>query len=465
MEEVLRRPGVSVEDVEQVLRLHVDRVHDAARRLGADPEAAVEVVRSSATALVDAVAERPQEVPDAVGWWLAATRRLSRGASPADPDLPLGGGVLSVDDDQLVLAETLEELPEEDRLALLGRDAYRLPFASVAAALGTDEATAASAVARARLRAIPLLDDEPAPPLPAHADSLPALGRLGEGGPVSPRDATVAKHLKACAACADVRAAQERVHLLLAGLTVVALPDDARAAVLGAAEARAREVLPVAAALVLTDEEWEEWDDSPSTLSPVLATLGVLLAVALGAGLGVVMSRGPGAVLPVAANDVLPAVALPPVEAPAPLTLPDLPPPDPIPTPRTTVYFLPPRRSPAPAAPAPAPAAAPSPTSTATATPTTTAAAPSLRVAPSSGPDGATLGVTGSGWTPGGRITVEYLDPAGQPTGSRASAVVDADGTFETELVASNPAGVPGRHTVRAGDGSTTRSAPYDATA
>jgi hypothetical protein len=242
----------------------------------------------------------------------------------------------------------------------------------------------------------------------------------------------------------------------------VALPEAARATVLQRAEDRARAVLPAAAALVLTDEEWEDWDDDPRVLPPLLAVLGVVAALALGTGLGVVLSRGAEAVLP-AASDVLPAVTLPPVEAPAPITLGELPPPPPVPTPRTTVFFLPPS-TPAPPEPTAAATTA-APTAGPTATASAPAGTPTLTVDPASGPNGATLEVTGSGWTPGSRVLVEYLDPTGRPTGSRATATAGADGTFATELVARNPAGVPGRHTVRAGDGSRTRSAPYDATA
>jgi hypothetical protein len=61
-------------------------------------------------------------------------------------------------------------------------------------------------------------------------------------------------------------------------------------------------------------------------------------------------------------------------------------------------------------------------------------------------------------------VLVEYLDTAGRPTGSRATADVDATGAFTVSLVARDPAGVPGRHDVRATAGSVVRSAPYDAT-
>jgi hypothetical protein len=464
VQQVVRRPGVTVEDVEAVLQVHADRVHDAVRRLGVDGETAVDVVERSGVALVDAVASRPEDVPDAVGWWFAEARRLSGGAAPELPDLPIGGGVLSVDDDQLVLAEVLEELPEDERVALLLRDAYRLPMASVAAALGTDEPVAMSTVARARLHAVPLLDEEPAPAVPSHAESLSSLARLGEAGQVEPRDATVRRHVQACLACTAVTEAQQRVHLLLSGLAVVALPAEVRPAVLRRVEGRARAVLPAASSLALTEEELEDWeDDDRHVLSPLLATLAVLLALLVGTGLGVLLSRGADAVLPTSSG-VLPAVTLPPWEPPPPLTLPaDLPPPPPIPTPRTTVYYLAPKTTP----PAPRPTT-PTPTpqaTTAAPTPTPAPDSASLAVDPATGPDGATLQVTGAGWTPGSRVTLDYLDPAGQPLGSSAQVTVGDDGTFAGELVARNPAGVPGRHTVRAGDGSRTRTAPYDATA
>lgn len=450
VEEVARRPAVPAEDLSAVLQVHADRVHDAVRRLGVDAATAVEVVESSALALVDAVAERPHEVTDAVGWWLAAARRLSRGARAADPDLPIGGGLLSSDEDQVVLAEAVEALAEDDRLAVLVRDAYRLPWSTVSGALEVSDERAARAVARARLAAVPLLDDEPAPS-PQHAERLGELARLGEPGPVSPRDATARRHLPACASCSAVAAAQGRVSLLLSGLAVVALPAEARACLLTHVESEVARRLPTAEALVLTDDELAEWEDDGRILSPLLAVAAVLLAVLLGTGLGVLLSRGAGAVLPTA-ESVLPAVTLPPVQTAAPLQLPvDLPPPPPIPTPRTTVFFV------------------PSPTPTPSAQPGPDAPEPvqqvQLAVEPGSGPNGATLRVAGRGWEAGSQVLLEYLDVAGRPTGSRATADVDETGAFAASLVALDPTGVPGRHAVRATSGTTSRSAPYDATA
>ena len=444
-----------------MLRVHADRVHDAVRRLGVDAPAAVEIVETSALSLVDAVARHPELVPDAAGWWFAEARDLAVRAAANRPDLPLGGGLLSADEDQLVLAEAVEELPVDERLALLLRDAYRLPFAAVAAALRTDEEQAAAVVARARLHAVPLLDDEPAPPLPGHAASLGALGRLGESGEVAPADATVRRHVQVCPACAAVTDAQARVHVLLSGLAVVALPDAARTALIAQAEERASAALPSAASLVVTEEEWEDYDDDPRILPPLLAALGVVLAVVLGTVAGIVLSRGADSVLPLA-DGPLPAVTLPPVEQPPPLRIDGstLPPPPPVEPPRTRVFEIAPRTT----APAPPP---PQATTAPTAAPTASAPAAgnaTLTVDPRSGPEGATLRVTGAGWAPGSRVLLEYLDTTGRPTGSRTNAEVDDDGEFDAQLVARDPNGLPGRHTVRATSGETVRSAPYEVT-
>ncbi|MFP5218746.1 MAG: RNA polymerase sigma factor [Actinomycetes bacterium] len=459
MVEVLRRPGVAAEDVETVLRVHADRVHDAVRRLGADADAAVEIVETSALSLVDAVAERPDQVTDAVGWWFAEARRLAGrvAVSPGDDDLPVGGGVLSSDEDQLVLAEALHELPPDERLALLMRDAYRLPLASVAVALETTETGALATVARGRLHAVPLLDDEPAPDVPPHPGAPGVLAQLGESGPAAPVDATVRRHVQGCAECEAVRAAQERVHLLLSGLAVAALPEQSRGPLLRAATSRAAAVLPPASAFALTDEEWQDWEDEHRTLSPLLAVLGVLAAVLLGTGLGVLLSRGADAVLP-AASDVLPPVQVPTVDQPAPIRLPDLPPPPPVTSPETTVFFLP---EPTTAPPEPSPT---TPAPTASASASAPRSAPAITLDPTSGPEGTTITVTGTGWTPGSSVVVQFLRPGGRPTGSQATATVGADGTFATELTASDPTGGTGERTVRADDGSRRASAEFELT-
>ena len=441
-------PGVSAEDLVAVVRVHLDRVHDAVRRLGCDEAAALEVVETSAMDLVEAVADTPEAVPDPIGWWFARARLLGKRVGSDGGELPLGSGLLSVDEDQVVLAEALEQLPERDRAALLLRDSYDLPAASVGAALGTDAAGAMELVGRARLAFLPYADDEPAPPVPPHQGDLGALARVAEGGRLAPADATPRRHAMSCGQCRSVIDAQQRAHLLLAGLAVVAIPEADRAAVLGRVDQHAAALLPTSASLraVVEDEDWEDEEDS-RLFSPLLAFVGLVLATALGIALGVALTgTGDGALDPrEAAANVLPPVTPAPALSPAPLAAP---PPTTAPRPRTTVFVIPDPTTPAPTTAAPAPPAVEA----------------EVAVAPSSGPDGARLTVTGTGWEPGGEITLDYLDAAGRPTGSRASTTADGEGRFSATLTARDPGRTPGRHAVRASDGTSTASAPYDVT-
>lgn len=450
MREATRLPGVSAEELVALVTVHLDRVHDAVRRLGCDARAAVEVVETSALDLVDAVAGRPETVADALGWWLQQARRLGlrvrqSAAETADP-LPVGGGLLSADDDQVVLSEVLEELPEPDRAALLMRDSYDLPLVSVAGALATDTESAMERVGRARLAFLGRADDAAPPAVPVHAGSVAALARLGETGRATAADATARRHARSCADCGAVVEAQRRAHLLLAGLTVVALPAAERASLVARIEEQAFASLPSTATLLVTGEE--EWDDEDELgdrwFSPLLATLGVVLAALLGLGLGVVIDRldSPALDRREAAANVLPPVTAPPVLSPAPGPATARPPDPQI----TTRVFEVPSPTPSPAAPPPA------------------APAPGLSVQPASGLDGAVLTVIGTGWLPGAEVQLAYLREDGTPTGSVATASADERGAFRAELTASDPTGTPGRHLVRADDGTQSATAPYDVT-
>lgn len=438
-----------------MVRVYADRVHDTARRLGCAPASAVEVVETSAMDLVDVVARRPETVQDAVGWWFARARDLGRRVAGPAAGLPLGGGVLAVDEDQEILAEALDQLPERERVALLLRDAYDLPAVSVGAALGTHADSAMELVGRARLLFLPLVDDEPAPPVPTHLSDLAAIARIGEGGQVAARDATARRHALSCDGCRTLTDAQQRAHLLLTGLAVAALPEGERAAVLSRVEAAAYAALPTGAALLVTDESDEQWDDDeedPRLFSPLLALLSLVIAVLLGLGLGLLLTRGGGST-PVGAVGTAPrdVVLISPKPRPPEVLL--TPPPIDVPAPVTSVFVIEPTPPPPPSAP-----------------PAGTGSAPAqepltLVVDPSSGPNGATLTVSGTGWTPGAQVLLEYLDPTGTPTGSSAAVVADARGRFRGELTAQDPANLPGRHTVRASDGARTAEAPYDAQA
>lgn len=451
MPQLRRAPGPSAEDVCAAVRVHADRVHDFVRRLGCGAAAAVEVVETSALDLVDATATQPGSVTDLVGWWFGRARALGRRVADDDTELPLGGGVLAADEDQALLAEALEALPERDRVALLLRDSYALPATAVAVALGTDPAGAMASVGQSRLAFLAAVGDTAVLPTAGHAASLDVLARLAEGGPVAAADATARRHAQACQVCRSVWDGQTRAHHMLAGLTVVALPEVERQGVLDRVEAQARAYLPSAADLLVADEE-EWYDEEPSRLrTPLLALLAVVAAVTIGVIVGLLLSRSGGSNRTAAAvpsdPGVLPQVTTAPAATVQPSPVPAVPL-SPMPTP--SVFRI---------TPSPSPSVAPRPTTTKGPEPATEPL--SLSVDPPSGPNGVTLTVQGTGWTPGGTVTLDYLDPLGRQTGSHAAATADARGRFTTSLSAQDPANLPGRHTIRAGDGTQTASAAY----
>jgi DNA-directed RNA polymerase specialized sigma24 family protein len=440
---------LSAEDVSAAVRIHADRVHDFVRRLGGSPAAAVQVVETSALELIDAVANAPHTVPDAVGWWFGRARALAKRVSVSGHEPPLGGGLLSVDRDQEVLAEALDALPERDRVALLLRDSYALSAISVAVALGTQVDTGMESVGRARLDFLAAVGDDDVLPTAGHAVQLGALARLAEGGPVAASDATARRHAQACAMCRSVWDAQARAHLMLAGLTVAALPEELRGPVLGRVDAQARALLPAAAELLLADDE-ELYDDTPSRWhTPIYVLLGLIGAVIVGTIIGLLLSRGGSGRTTAGANDpgVLPEVTGKPVATGSPL-------PTAFPTlsgnPSPTIFIVTP--SPSPVPPSPSPKNSPEPANE----PLT------LSADPTSGPNGTTVTLQGTGWLPRANIAIDYLDPLGRQTGSHASATVDARGRFTATLSAEDPANLPGQHTIRATDGTQTLSATFN---
>ncbi len=448
-------PGVSAEDLVAAVRVHLDRVHDAVRRLGCEPGAAVEVVEASAVDLVEVVAARPETVEDAVGWWFARARALGRRVATR-ADLPLGGGVLSVDQDQQVLAEALDQLPERERVALLLRDSYDLPATSVGSALGTDADGAMELVGRARLAFLPLVDVEAALVVPSHQGDLGALARLGEATSPAARDATARRHALSCDQCRAITDGQQRAHLLLTGLTVAALPEADRAGVLDRVEEVAYGLLPSSADLLLAgheDEGWEEEDDEPPRLfSPLLALLALVVAGLAGIGIGLLVAHDGGPDSLAGADGSLPpglrlASPQPPPKGSqaSPATVQQT-------RPDTTVFVIPPSPSPEPV---------PAPVVT---TPAEASEPLSLSLSPAVGPNGTALTVNGAGFAPDSEVRVDYLDSAGTPTGSQAVVVTDARGRFTAELAAQDPSNVPGAHEVVATDGAQTARATFTAT-
>jgi DNA-directed RNA polymerase specialized sigma24 family protein/cytoskeletal protein RodZ len=424
---------LTAEDVLAAIRVHADRLHDVVRRLGCDPDTATRVVESSALDLVDAAAREPEAIGDPVGWLFARARRLSRAsAGEGHDDLPLGGGILGGDANQLRLAEALESRPERDRAALLLRDSYDLPPSSVATALGVDVTSAMEAIGSARLAFLPALSGQPAPVLPDHVP-LGSLARLAEGGHAAAREATTRRHSQSCERCAAVLDAQERARRLLSGLTVVALPDADRERLLARVESRARGVLP--SAPPVADEEWEE--EPHHRYSRSLMALGLVLAVGIGTGIGALASGNHGS-NQVAEQQPLPLVTSAPVIRVGPTTTPG--------TGSSTsasprVFLV-------------TPSPTPSPTAAASASPTGSTTAVSFQLDPSSGPADTQITVTGNGWTPGSQVTVRFLDNGNHQAGSTAQVVTDQHGSFVTTITAhdSNNATF-GPRTVTADDG------------
>ncbi len=448
---------VSAERLVAVVRVHADRVHDAVRRLGCSPDAAVRVAEASALDLVEAVAQGRSADP--LGTWFARARVLAAEvqatASPDQGDVPRGEGVLAKDADQALLGRALDVLPEPQRLALLLRDSYDLPAESVGVALGTDADGAMQRVGEARLAFLPGIDGEPRAALPGHVTEPDALARLAEAGPVAARDATVRRHAQACSACRSVVEAEDYAHRLLTGLVVVALPEADRDALLDRVEQAAVAALPSAASSTVVEEDLEEDDDEPRrVLTPLGALLGLVVAALLGLGLGLLLTRSPGGISTSAAAGGLsrpvtaaPAPAVPPAPADQVQRARTPPPAD------TRVFPIAPRTT---APPPPEPVVVP----------TTEAPVDALALSldPSSGPNGQQVSVSGTGWTPGVEVVLTYLDPTGAPTGSSAAAVPDERGRFTVTLAALDPQNLPGEHQVQATNGDQSSSAGYAST-
>ena len=64
--------------------------------------------------------------------------------------------------------------------------------------------------------------------------------------------------------------------------------------------------------------------------------------------------------------------------------------------------------------------------------------------------------------TKGTSVTVDYLDSLGNARSSDI-AVVRQDGTFTAHITATDPLNLPGRHTIRASDGTQTATTTYTA--
>jgi hypothetical protein len=166
----------------------------------------------------------------------------------------------------------------------------------------------------------------------------------------------------------------------------------------------------------------EDHDPGP-LVSPVIAVLALLLAVALGVGVGALSRADDTTLGPLA-------------DTPAPSLTPVVPAFSVSPSPRRSKT-----PSPSPSATLPL---------TPTATPTLTAPVqvvyhPTITLSPPSGRSGSSFEVVGSGWVPGTRVFVSY---AAKP---QSSARVNSDGTWSASVVAN--AFLPGERIVTVTDG------------
>ncbi|HET7529907.1 MAG TPA: hypothetical protein VFJ98_03005 [Mycobacteriales bacterium] len=433
---------VSADDVVAAIRVHADRVHDLLRRSGCGVDESVEVCESYAFALIDAVVNAPETVGDMAGWWFGRALELGRrlGAPGGEPTSADTTSVLAGTSGEAQVRAALAALPEQERAAVLLRDGYDLPPQAVGVALHRDLTSTQALVAAGRLRLVSHYDDRAIPDLGGHEGRAPAdagtLAALADGTLPAPRVVALRRHLAGCTSCEDAVEMLAKGRRLAAALPVVAMPDDAREAMLERVTERAHAVLPSVEEVLLAIDE----DESASpVVSPIAVILAIVLALVLGVAVAAVTTHHPGD-----------SVALATPQSPAAVS------------PSFTVGPAPTDRSPSPrrhhsASPSATTTPSTPPPAGPSSTPTSAAAAiAAITIDPGSGPRGTTISVTGTGWTPGSTVSVRY---SGALTGGGASATVDARGRFSATVTAN--AALPGSYTVTASDGSQSDSQPF----
>ncbi|MDX6274932.1 MAG: hypothetical protein QOJ92_2142 [Frankiales bacterium] len=422
---------VAAEEVVIAVETYSDRLHDLLRRRGLGTADAAAVVTASAEELVEVAAT--ESLQDPLGWWWA--RALSMGDRKRSVAAPRVRDSDPVDNALGRLAPPLQ-------LAVLLRDDYDLPLPSVAVALGVGRSLAADRVLQGRLQLVAEHDGQPAHGLSGHdtREALDPASLLGVADGVLPpaETARMRRHLHTCTACEAVVTDAQRGRRLAAALPVEALADEPRDALLQRVRERSAELLPALSELMSAQEE-EAAEASSRPLVPLPVVLVALAAaLVLGAITGAVTAP-PDQRASAAPDDV------PSGEPGATLTATPTPTPTPTATatPRTRQTSAPPR--------------------TATAVPTTAppvvAGPPRISINPTSGPNNQSVTVSGAGWEPGTSVTVDYVNFLGQSMGSSFGSV-GSNGRFVTTLVCSDP--VPGRHTIRASDGVSTATQPYN---
>jgi hypothetical protein len=438
---------VSADDVVAAVRVHADRVHDLLRRSGCGAEESVEVCESYAFALIDALVNAPETVGDMAGWWFGRALDLGRrlGAAAAEPvtDQPAAEvptSVLSGTSGEAQVRAALAQLPEQERAAVMLRDGYDLPIEAVAVALGREIDWAATLVASGRLRLASLYDDRPIPDLATHAGRTPAdigtLGRLVDGSLPAQRSVPIRRHVGACSACEDVVERLAKARRLVAGLPVLAMPDEAREAMLERVAARAMAVLPsVDEVLAAIEEE----DDTQPAVSPLVAIVAIVLALVLGVAVAAVTSTE------AAGNSGL-------TQTPGQSIAPETPSFSVSAAPTQSIKSARPKKS-GSATPSASTSASLSAAPATTTAPATIAA---ITISPTSGQRGTRIDVSGTGWTPGLPVTVRYT---GTLSTSTASVTPNGQGRFTASVTANGA--LPGSYTVSADNGSQSDSRQF----
>ena len=421
---------VSADDFVSAIRVYADRVNDLLRRRGIPPLEAIDIIETHALALLDTVINAPETVIDLAGWWFARAIEMTSAAhgvpDTADDEAT---GMLAGTETEARVRAALASLGDAERSAVILRDAYDLPPQAVGVALRRGSDSAAGLTARGRLALVAAYDDQRSPDLSGHSGrttvDATSLSRLADDTLDSPRSAPLRRHVANCAACEEMLETLARGRRLATGLPIIAMDDDAREAVIDRIAERAMATLPTHEAVLRAVDE----DHDPGPLvSPVIAVLALLLAVAMGVGVGALSRAGSTSLGPLADT---PAPSLSPV------------------VPEFSVSPSP-AHSRTPSAP---PSATPHFSSTPTQAPPPTQLVyhPTITLTPPSGRSGSEVVVTGAGWVPGTRVFLSY---ASKP---QSSARVASDGTWTATVVAN--AFLPGvrgsiwtdvAHTVRA---------------
>ncbi|HWC35725.1 MAG TPA: hypothetical protein VG650_12980 [Mycobacteriales bacterium] len=426
---------VSADDFVSAVRVYADRVNDLLRRRGIPPVEAIDVLETHALALLDAVVNAPETVIDLAGWWFAraveTTTAARRQATAGDDETT---SMLAGTESEERVRAALASLEDGQRDAVILRDAYDLPPQAVGVALRRGSDAAADLTAKGRLALVESYDERPAPDLGGHSGrtivDITSLSRLADDSLDSPRAAPLRRHVANCAACEEVLETLARGRRLAAGLPIIALPDDAREALIDRVAQSAAEALPSHDAVLRAVDE--DHDPGPP-VSPIIAVIAVVLAVALGVGVGAI-SRAHRSLGPLAPSP-------PPSLASV--------------TPSFSVSPSPHRhRSASPSA---TPSLSSAPTFSVTPLPppptSSTPVRASIALSPSSGRSGTNIEVAGAGWTPGSHVSVSY---AGKP---QAGTRVSADGTFAVTVVAN--AVLPGTRRVTATNGDQSATATF----